>query len=165
MFLAGGASWFMARARTGIGLLERAVQLNPNLAMAHGLLGLGYASIDQPTEGLVHVALAARLSPRDPMAHFFFAAEALCRFAAGDFSGAILSAQTGLRINTGSSDNHLYMAAALAELGRTEQANKQIERALRIVPKLTLGIIARGIPDGTAWERYHAALRKAGLPE
>ena len=52
LFLVGGASWFMARGRIGVGLLERAVQLNPNLAMAHGLLGLGYASIDRPTEGL-----------------------------------------------------------------------------------------------------------------
>ncbi len=69
------------------------------------------------------------------------------------------------RINTNSSDNYLYMAAALAELGETERARKQIERALRIVPKLTLKVIARGIPDGTGWERYHAGLRKAGLPE
>jgi adenylate cyclase len=165
LFLVGGASWFMARARTGIGLLERAVQLNPNLAMAHGLLGLGYASIDRPTEGLAQVELALRLSPRDPMAYLFFGAQALCKFVAGDFSGAILSAEAGLRINTNSSDNYLYMAAALAELGETERARKQIERALRIVPKLTLKVIARGIPDGTGWERYHAGLRKAGLPE
>src|SRR5260370_2382760 len=68
-------------------------------------------------------------------------------------------------LNTNSSDNYLYMAAALAELGETERARKQIERALRIVPKLTLKVIARGIPDGTGWERYHAGLRKAGLPE
>jgi adenylate cyclase len=91
LFLVGGASWFMARGRTGIGLLERAVQLNPNLAMAHGLLGLGYATIDRPTEGLAHVELALRLSPRDPMAYLFFGAQALCKFVAGDFSGAILS--------------------------------------------------------------------------
>jgi adenylate cyclase len=165
LFLVGGASWFMARVRTGIGLLERAVQLNPNLAMAHGLLGLGYASIDRPNEGLEHAGLAFRLSPRDPMAHLFFGAQALCKFVAGDFSGAILSAEAGLRINTDSSDNYLYMAAALAELGQAERAKKQIERALRIVPKISLGVIARGIPEGTGWERYHAGLRKAGLPE
>src|SRR5260221_5672644 len=144
----------MARARTGIGLLERAVQLNPNLAMAHGLLGLGYASIDRPTEGLAQVELALRLSPRDPMAYLFFGAQALCKFVAGDFSGAILSAEAGLRINTNSSDNYLYMAAALAELGETERARKQIERALRILPKLTFQRIGPGIPDGTGWERH-----------
>jgi hypothetical protein len=54
------------------------------------------------------------------------------------------------------------MAAALAEPGETERARKQIERALRIVPKLTLKVIARGIPDCTGLERYHAGLRKAG---
>jgi tetratricopeptide (TPR) repeat protein len=145
--------------------VERAVQLNPNLAMAHGLLGLGYASIDRPTEGLEHVTIALRLSPRDPMAYLFFGAQALCKFVAEDFSGAILSAEAGLRINTNSSDNYLYMAAALAELGETERAKKQIERALRVVPKITLQVIARGIPEGRGWERYHAGLRKAGLPE
>src|SRR5258708_3988748 len=155
----------MARARTGIGLLDRAVQLNPNRGMADGLLGLGYASIDRPTEGLAQVELALRLSPRDPMAYLFFGAQALCKFVAGDFSGAILSAEAGLRINTNLSDNYLYMAAALAELGENQRARKQIQRALPIVPKLTLQVIAHRIPDGTGWGRYHAGLRKAGLPE
>ena len=165
LFLVGGASMFMGRHRTGVSLLGRAIQLNPNLAMAHGLLGLGYASIDRPIEGLAHIEIALRLSPRDPMAYQFFGAQALCHFVAGKFTDAIASSEKGLLINASSADNLLYMAAALVELGETERASKQIERALRFAPKVRLLTIGTAVEGNSGWKRYHAALRKAGLPE
>ncbi len=165
LFLAGGASWFMGRVMSGVGLLERAIELNPNLAMGRALLSLGYASLDRPNEGLAQVDIAFRLSPRDPMACQFFAAQTLCNFVAGDFTRAISSAERGLHINPNSLDNHLYMAAALAEMGDTVRATKQVELALRITPKISLEVIARGTRDASGWQKYHQALRKAGLPE
>jgi adenylate cyclase len=166
LFLIGGASHFMARHRASIGLLERAIELNPNLAMAHGLLAISFASVDRSCDGCAHVETALRLSPQDPMAYLFLAGQALCRFVAGDFIGAVASAEKGLGINPGSFDNHLYMAAALAELQQIELARQQIRRALRFVPKVTLTVIGRAIEGGNSgWARYHAALRKAGLPD
>jgi adenylate cyclase len=164
LFLVGGASHFMARHRTGVALLERAILLNPNLAMAHGLLGISYASIDRPTAGLSHIETALRLSPRDPMTYMFFTAQALCKFVGGDYSGALASAERSISIHP-SSDNHLYMAAALAELGEMDQAHEQIKRALSVSPKMSLVVIGRGVQGNPGWQRYHAALRKAGLPE
>ena len=164
LFLVGGASWFMGRVLPGVPLLERAIQLNPNLAMARALLSLGYASLDRAADGLAQVEIAFRLSPRDPMACQFFAAESLCHFAAREFSRAISSAEKGLQINPNSLDNHLYMAAALAETGENIKARRQIEHALRIAPKMSLEIIARGRRDAPGWQKYHAALRHAGLP-
>jgi tetratricopeptide (TPR) repeat protein len=137
LFLAGGASWFMGRVTSGVGLLERARQLNPNLAMGRALLSLGYASSDRPNDGLAQVDIAFRLSPRDPMACQFFAAQTLCHFVSGDFVSAISSAERGLHINPNSLDNHLYMAAALAEMGDTARAAKQVELGLRITPKIS----------------------------
>jgi TolB-like protein len=166
LFLAGGASHFMARHRASVGLLERAIELNPNLAMAHGLLAISYASIDRPTDGLALIEKALRLSPRDPMTYLFLAGQALCKFVAKDFAGAIASAEKGIGLNPNSPDNHLYMAAALAERDQLEKASDQIRRALRLVPKINLSVIGRAVEGGNAgWARYHAALRKAGLPE
>ena len=166
LFFVGSASAFMARHRVSVGLLERAIELNANLAMAHGVLGISYASIDRPVDGLAHIEKALRLSPRDPMIYLFFAAQALCKFVAGDFSGAISSAQKGIGMNPRSADNHLYMAAALAELDQVEMAKEQIRRALRFVPRVTLRVIGRAIEgENLGWKRYHSALRKAGLPE
>jgi len=164
LFLVGGASWFMGRVLPGVPLLERAIQLNPNLAMARALLSLGYASLDRAADGLAQVDVAFRLSPRDPMACQFFAAQSLCHFAAGEFSCAISSAEKGLQINPTSLDNHLYMAAALAEAGEKTKARRQIEHALRIAPKMSLEIISRGGRDALGWQKYHVALRNAGLP-
>ena len=62
-------------------------------------------------------------------------------------------------------DNRLYMAAALAEKGDVARAAKQVQLALRIAPKITLEVIARGGRDASGWRKYHQALRKAGLPE
>jgi tetratricopeptide (TPR) repeat protein len=118
--------------------------------MAHGLLALNYGALDRSSEGLAHIEIAFRLSPRDPMAYLFFAAQALCKFAAGDFLGAISSAEKGISINPGASDNHFYMAAALSELGEAERSSKELERALRIAPKVNLHIIARGNPGAPA---------------
>ena len=165
-FLVGGASHFMARHRASVGLLERAIELNPNLAMAHGLLAISYASVGRPIDGLAHIERALRLSPRDPMTYLFFAGQALCRFVSDDFLGAIASAERGISINPSSSDNHLYMAAALAELDQTERAKEQIRRGLRFMPRLNLLVIGRAVEGGNSgWARYHDALRKAGLPE
>ena len=84
----------------------------------------------------------------------------------GDFSGAVASAEKGIGINPSSFDNHLYMAAALAELGQTDLAKHQVKRGLRFVPTVTLLVIGRAVEKrNSGWERYHAALRKAGLPE
>ncbi|MCG2671532.1 winged helix-turn-helix domain-containing tetratricopeptide repeat protein [Bradyrhizobium sp. GCM10023182] len=166
LFLAGGASHFMGRHRTSIGLFERAIELNPNLAMAHGLLAISCASIDRPADGLAHVETALRLSPRDPMAYLFVAGQALCRFVSGDFAGAVACAEKGISMNFSSCENYFYMAAALAELGQMQQAKEQIKRGLRFAPKMTLLVIGRAIEGrNLGWTRYHAALRKAGLPE
>ena len=165
LFFVGGASHCMGRHRTALGLLERAIQLNPNLAMAHGMLGACYGTIDRPAEGLAHIELALRLSPRDPMTYLFFSDQSFCKFLAGDYLGAISSAERGVGINPRSADNHLMMSAALAELGEIERAREQIKRALNIAPKVSLLTIGRGVAGNPGWEKYHAALRKAGLPE
>jgi hypothetical protein len=52
------------------------------------------------------------------------------------------------------------MTAALAELGETDRAKKQIEHALRIVPKLT----ARGIPGCTIWKDIMPVFGSPGFP-
>jgi adenylate cyclase len=166
LFLVGGASLFMARHRTGVSILERAVQLNPNLAMARSLLGLGYASLGKAEEGLENIKQALRLSPRDPMAYLFHAAEALCYFVAGNYPNAVSAAEKGLNINAESIDNRLYLAATMVGLGKMEDAKHQIARVLRIAPNVRLSTIGNAIERGNSgWVKYHGALRKAGLPE
>ncbi|MCC8430301.1 hypothetical protein LJ725_15100 [Reyranella aquatilis] len=165
LFLVGGASMFMGRHRAGVGLLERAVMLNPNLAMARALLARGYGSLGQSHDGLPHVDQAMRLSPRDPMAYLFFGCRAFCHFAGGDFRDALASAESGLQLNEASVDNHLYMAAALAELDRPDDAARHVQLALRYAPGVRLATIANAIEQtNEGWKRYHAALAKAGLP-
>jgi len=59
------------------------------------------------------------------------------------------------------------VAASLALLGRTDEAPEAIRVLLTSTPNATMGEIRSYIPysDAEFVERYHSALRKAGLPE
>jgi len=45
---------------------ERALELNPNFAAAHGYLGWAYAFDDQSEKAITHLDEAMRMSPHDP---------------------------------------------------------------------------------------------------
>ncbi len=55
-----------------IGILERAIKLNPNLANAHASLGLPLAFCSQTDAAAEQVKQVMRLSPRDPLNVFWF---------------------------------------------------------------------------------------------
>ena len=58
-------------------------------------------------------------------------------------------------------------AAALAALGRLEEARKDLGILLELLPGLTVSKVRAGVPikDPEAMERWLDALRKAGLLE
>src|SRR6202020_443628 len=58
----------IALVSQGIAESERALALDPNLARAHGLIGMGKIFSGRPDETEPHVKEALRLSPRDDFA-------------------------------------------------------------------------------------------------
>ena len=66
----GGILNQTSRSDQGIAELERALALDPNLAIAHGDIGLAKLIVGRPQETEAHEKEALRLSPRDP---FFLA--------------------------------------------------------------------------------------------
>ena len=59
------------RLREAIALHERALSLNPNLAMAWDLSGVAYAYLGDPDEAERRINRYKKLSPLDPHAFFF----------------------------------------------------------------------------------------------
>ena len=139
--------------------------MNPNFAIARGIDGYALGCLGRGNEGLAMIDSAIRLSPRDPLHPLFLAGKALCYFVKAEYEKSISTAAESIRLNPNFLDCYLYKAASHAELGETEHAKKEIQRALRLAPNITVKKVSKAEqwPDG--WAKYTAAIARAGLPE
>ena len=158
------------RAQSGIAQFERALALNRNLAMAHYGVGLAKYCLGRPEETEAHVREALRLSPHDTFAFFWLANAGFANFNLGEDAEAIVWLRRSIETNPNYSVAHFFHAAALAHLGRIEEARAAVEAGLTFDPSFTIGR-RRANPFSTnpgylkQIERYYAGLCMAGAPE
>ncbi|MGC2720744.1 MAG: adenylate/guanylate cyclase domain-containing protein [Candidatus Acidiferrales bacterium] len=151
----------------GATLVDRAVSLNPNLAQAWRASCWIRVWLGNPEIALKHIALAMRLSPRDP---YFFGMQAVAAFAhffAGRYDEASSWAEAALQ-DAPNFHQALRMAAAGHALaGRLEIGRKAMERLRQIDPDLRVSNLFELTPLRRAQDMasYQDGLRKAGLPE
>jgi adenylate cyclase len=159
-YLAGEAA--MAAAA-----LDRALALNPNAAHAWMRRGAIYAQRNQPEAAIEAIKRARRLSPFDPQAFLCAHNTAIAHLAARRFELAIEWADRALYDQPRMVAAMRVKIAALAHLGRLDEARAELSRVLAIDPKLTIaGYRAYAhfmAPE--VLELYIAGLRLAGLPE
>ena len=163
---------FTKRAAQGIAECEHALALDRNLANAHAAIGLGKIFIGRAEETEAHIAEALRLSPRDTMAYVWMTnrgrGEAPPRQLRA--SGRVVS--TGDRGQPKLSAAYFQLAAALAQLGRLDEAHSAVKAGLALNPTFT---ISRARASWTAMsddptylaelEPILEGMRKAGVPE
>lgn len=145
--------------------LKEALELNPSFAFAHAILGSAYGYGGIAEEGLQHLALAARLSPRDYTHAATFSITGLCHFMAGRFAEAAECERRAvdLRPHFGSAWRTLAASAGMA--GELEAAAEALAEARRLQPSLSLDWVARVHPIVREEDRarYMEGLRIAGL--
>jgi adenylate cyclase len=150
----------------GIETCRRAVQRNPNLALAYGLLAatLGIAgSYEQAREAL---AVAQRLSPLDPEMPCFLTAVSLGAFAKEQYQDVLDMVEEVIAANPDVPSSYRLKAAALVMLGHEAEAHKTIKQLQQVAPNYSLRVIREFLPlQPEILERHIVALRKAGLPE
>jgi adenylate cyclase len=146
---------------------ERALQLSPSYASGYFMLGLYLARWGRPDEAIEKIERAVRLSPQDPMMHFYLYAVAVAHFVAERYEEGVAWAQRSLQDRGDYSLALATLAASLALLGRVEQAQATVQELLRLVPGFSLTGLKLFLPaaDPDFVERYLDGLRKAGLPE
>ena len=83
------------------------------------------------------------------------------------YEETVENAQMGLRVDPSHGGSHRQLCAALAMLGRLEEAKQAMARLRDRMPDLTIAKVAKMIPIMNAAdnERWLDGLRKAGLPE
>lgn len=163
---------FTGEAEPAIANLERAVMLNPNDARIRLELAHTFDWFRMQSEALPHIEMALKLSPRDPMLQNMYFYKGHILFHLGRYEDALEAARqlgTVATSNTWRVFHHLLRAANLNKLGRAEEAQKAIEAALLISPKLSITAMQRqfaGSKNHPENRRiWLASLRDAGLPE
>jgi hypothetical protein len=153
---------------TGVALLDRALLLNPNLAMAWHWGGYVKIWLGEPNAGLERLARAIRLSPLDQRMPQIQSAAAHAHFMAGRYDEASQWAAMALRDAPDLQPGLRIIAASKALAGRLEPAQTAVARLRQINPALRVSSLKDVLgpyqrPDDVA--RYEEGLRRAGLPE
>jgi TolB-like protein len=150
-----------------IGLLDRALILNPNLAAAWYLGGFQRISRGEQDEAIGHISRAMRLSPLDPEMVRMQAGTGLAHLLAGRFDQASSWGEKA----SGTLPSFLLatcvVAASHALAGRAPAAGHAMDHLRKLDPDLRVAMLKDWLPLRRPEDRITLAdgLRKAGLPE
>ena len=147
--------------------VERAIELNPNFAPA--LAGRGLVldlAHGRSEEGIADIRSAMRLSPRDTLMPMWLAALGIAYYNVERYEDAVETAQRATRLAPGFPTGHRQLAAALAMLGRMEEAAAARRDLEALIPGHTADEVRERLPvrDEAKLERFVEGLVKAGLP-
>ena len=156
---------------------ERTLALDPSLVDAYEGLGLGLLFLGQYEKSLELFDKAIRLSPHDPILHYWYTDKASAYFGLKQYDLAIEWARRSLAINPNYWLSHGTLIAALVLTDHEEEAREALQRYLALPPAGARTIAAwtalkalHSNPRSDAialdyWDRSIEALRKAGMPE
>jgi tetratricopeptide (TPR) repeat protein len=151
----------------GAAFIDRALDLNPNLASA--LLASGFVKVwlGQPELAIERLTQAMRLSPLDPFIHMMQVAIAHAHFFAGRFAESASWAEKALREQPDAFPAVRIAAASLALSGRDGEARNAMARLLQLDAAVCISNFRETLGPYRHQEyvtQYGDALRKAGLP-
>lgn len=151
----------------GAQLFDRALELNENSAFAWGMSGLTYCYLDKSQEAHERFARALRLSPYDPMIHFWIAGAGLADFLAGHYPEALVWLRKARHVNHRFIAGMRHLVTCLAHAGELEEAKKLGKELLAMSPTFKVSTLATWYPlrPQQNLERYLEGLRRAGLPD
>jgi TolB-like protein/class 3 adenylate cyclase/Flp pilus assembly protein TadD len=161
---------FTNRAAQGVAECARALALDQNFALAHGLIGFAKYVTGRGDETEAHVREALRLSPRDPYVYFWLQIAGYGKLQLGADEEAVVWLRRSIETNRNYPPTHFVLAAALAQLGRLDDARAAAQAGLALDPKFTIRRYRLGVSsDNPIYlaqrERIYDGMRRAGVPE
>ncbi len=171
-FLLGLVDLLTKGAAQGIAECEHALELDRNLAAAHYAIGFGKLPIGRAEETEAHVGDALRLSPRDTTAYVWMHLAGHAKDHIGSYEQAVSWFRRAIEANRNYPLPHFELAAALAQLGRIDEARSAVKAGLALNPDFTIArvraawaTISEDPTYAAEHERIFEGMRKAGLPE
>ncbi len=155
------------RLREAITLHERALSLNPNLAMAWALSAIAFAYMGDPDEAERRNNRYKKLSPLDPHAFFFDAFFVLIHLLKRNYESAVAVGRLVSGMNPSFSATYKPYLAALGHLGAAQEAAMVRRRLMTIEPDFTVErfIATSPLERDSDRELFAEGLRLAGVTE
>jgi TolB-like protein len=146
--------------------LEAALAISPSSALTYilGSVILGWGG--EAERAIEWSEKGVRLSPFDSWAWAAFDAQAMSHLLRGRYDEACRAAYKSVQANPAHSITYVQLAAALAKLGRLEEAKAAATRVLELHPTFRYSRQFAGVNCAPALaEALGGALRDVGLPE
>ena len=158
------------RADQGIAECERGLAIDRNHPHAHALIGVGKTFTGRYEETEAHVLEALRISPRDRRAGMWWMIAAGAKLLAGHDEEAVARLNRSIELDPNEPMRHFHLAAALAHLGRMEEAREAARVGLELNPGFTIARDRAAGPSDhpvflASLERLHEGMRLAGVLE
>lgn len=151
---------------TGLEAIDRSLALSPSSALPFGFSSIIRGYMGDHSTAVTHAKRGIRLSPYDPLIYLPYVGLAISHFFAGNFVESASAASRASAANPRFSVPRCFRAAALASLGRLDEARAMAAVLLELQPGFTISGLVAG--KSTTPERlaiWAEALRRAGLPE
>ena len=126
------------RAERGLEEIERSLALDPNLAASHAYMGFAKIYLGRPEDAERHVVEALRISPRDANAYVWLMHVGMSKLHLGEYEKALVWLRRSLDENRNAPWAYFFAAACLAQLGRLDEARREVAAGLAIDPGFTL---------------------------
>ncbi len=149
-----------------IAALNKSIELNPCFAQAYHGLGFALSLAGEFEASRKTTDKAVAISPRDPMLWAFTIVHALNDVLSGDNQAGLEWADRTLQIPSATGYwSHAVKAAALANLGRVDEASQSLGKAVEAKSDLSLEYLKTNLPTKQpgGLDPYLAGLKRAGL--
>ena len=142
---------------------QRAIDINPNFAAAHGYLGLALACDGPIGQSHSYLEQAIRMSPHDPQNAIFNMALAVAHYLAGRYTEAISFARKAMQQRAGVTGGHRIYIASLAQAGKLG-GPRALHRLRELQPDISIAWFSRTfLTPLVRWSNSSMDMRKAGL--
>ena len=135
-------------------------------------IGLGKIFVGRADETEAHIAEALRLSPRDTVAYLWMTNVGIAKNQVASWEQAVGWLRRAIEANRNFPTAYFILAAALAQLGRLDEARSAVKAGLALNPAFTISRVRAvwtAMSDDLTYpaprELILEGLRKAGVPE
>ena len=143
----------------------RSVELDPNGAQVHLLLGQTLLYAGKPDEAIGYINKAIRLNPFPP--YLYPSNLGLCYLLKGQYEKALTEYKKAVQLAPKSPPLYLYLAVIYILLDREEEARASKAKALELAPFISVGMVSKTsrYKNQADLKLVLDAMRKAEFPE
>ena len=143
---------------------QRAIDLNPNFAAAHGFLGWALALAGRSDQAIGYLEQAIRMSSHDPQNAIFNNGLAVAHYLAGRYTEAVSFGRVAMQQRDGITASHRIYIASLAQAGQVEEALAALQRLRELQPNISIIWCEQYVPyTPDQMPKFLEGMRKAGL--